>query len=224
MPVFRLDRRRPIFPPAALAEPDGLLAIGGDLAPERLLAAYRAGIFPWYDQPGGPILWWSPDPRLVLEPARLQVSRRLRRTLRQGRFAVRFDTAFDRVIRSCAEREETWINVEIERAMLELHALGHAHSLEVWKGKTLVGGLYGVKLGRAFFGESMFSTATDASKVALARLVSECRARNVPLIDCQMPSPHLASLGSRSIPRWDFESRLAELINSRVPVWRENHI
>lgn len=195
----------------ALREPDGLLAIGGDLAPERLLAAYRRGIFPWYghDQP---ILWWSPDPRTVLFPERLKISRSLRKRLRQGRFRVTLDRVFDQVIRACAEPRAgssgTWITREMADAYSQLHRQGYAHSVECWHQDRLAGGLYGVALGRVFFGESMFSRETDASKVAFAHLVRQLRAWNFALIDCQVYSPHLATLGAERIPRSDFVRQL----------------
>jgi leucyl/phenylalanyl-tRNA--protein transferase len=205
------------FPPVtrALAEPDGLLCAGGDLSPARLLAAYRRGIFPWYS-PGQPILWWSPDPRMVLYPDELKVSRSLRRTLRRDVFQVSFDARFDEVVAQCAVsgtrgRDGTWISPPMQAAYGELHRQGHAHSVEVWKdapGGQLVGGLYGVRLGRIFFGESMFSMATDASKVALHALVQSLRSRNVELIDCQVASEHLFTLGARLIPRADFIAHL----------------
>jgi leucyl/phenylalanyl-tRNA--protein transferase len=201
------------FPPVtrALTEPDGLLCAGGDLAPARLLAAYRRGIFPWYSA-GQPILWWSPDPRMVLYPDELNISRSLRRTLRRDVFKVSSDTRFDEVVARCADsgtrgREGTWISPQMQAAYIELHRQGFAHSVEVWQdevGGQLVGGLYGVLLGRIFFGESMFSTATDASKVALHALVQSLRSRNVELIDCQVASDHLFTLGARLIPRADF--------------------
>jgi len=210
----------------ALTEPNGLLAVGGALTPEWLIHAYRRGVFPWFSAEQ-PILWWAPDPRAVLLPAEFHVSRSLARSIGRRGYETRIDTAFTAVIEACAGPRHgmpgTWITREMHEAYVLLHRRGLAHSFETWHEGRLVGGLYGVGLGRVFFGESMFTRATDASKVALARLVSECVSRNVPLIDCQMPSPHLASLGSRSIPRWDFEARLAELVDSRVPVWRERH-
>jgi leucyl/phenylalanyl-tRNA--protein transferase len=207
------------FPPVetALREPDGLLCAGGDLRPARLLAAYRRGIFPWYSE-GQPILWWSPDPRMVLLPDELKVSRSLRRTLRRRGFVVTQDSCFEQVVACCAESgtrgtDGTWISPAMRAAYAELHRLGHAHSTEVWDesaahGRQLVGGLYGLLLGRIFFGESMFSTATDASKVALHALVEQLRERDVELIDCQVASPHLFSLGARLIPRAEFLRRL----------------
>jgi len=197
------------FPPVerALGEPDGLLAAGGSLTPARLLAAYEQGIFPWYSD-GQPVLWWSPDPRAVLFPDELHVSRTLRKVLRSDRFVTRLDTAFASVIAGCAAPRTTapgtWLTPEMVQAYERLHALGLAHSVETWQGERLAGGLYGVCLGRVFFGESMFSVETDASKVALVRLIAEARARGIAVIDCQVPNAHLQSLGSRSIPRKEF--------------------
>src|SRR3954447_3903880 len=197
MPVYRLDDR-PIFPPPEDADPCGLLAIGGDLTVDRLLEAYRHGIFPW-SGPDEPLLWWSPDPRLILEPDEVNVSRSLRATIRKGAYQVRFDTAFPDVIRGCATAERkgedgTWITPGVVRAYTDLFDLGFAHSAESWAGGELVCGLYGVQLGRAFFGESMFSRRTDASKVALAALVAELARREIGLIDCQVTTEHLLSL------------------------------
>lgn len=184
----------------ALADPNGLLAAGGDLAAERLMSAYRRGIFPWYSE-DQPILWWSPNPRAVLFPDELKVSRSLRKTLRQGRFRISVDTAFSAVIDACSaprgHDHGTWITPEMREAYRHLHSLGQAHSVECWHGGVLAGGLYGVSLGRVFFGESMFSRMSDASKVALAHL----REMDFALIDCQLPSAHLARLGAREIPR-----------------------
>ena len=194
-------------PGAALREPDGLLAAGGDLSPGRLLAAYRRGIFPWYEE-GQPILWWSPDPRAVLFPDELHVSRSLKRTLRRAGFTASVDTSFDQVLAGCAERTDvrvgTWITREMAHAYARLHALGHAHSVEIWQDDRLVGGLYGLALGRIFFGESMFSRASDASKVALVHLVNLLTSRDFVAIDCQLRTAHLESLGARGIPRPDF--------------------
>lgn len=202
------------FPPvtAALTEPDGLLCAGGDLRPERMLAAYRRGIFPWYAE-GQPILWWSPDPRMVLFPQELKVSRSLRKSLRNRGFRATRDACFPQVIARCADSgtrafEGTWISPEMQQAYTELHELGHAHSVEVWHGDDLVGGLYGLLLGRVFFGESMFSTETDASKVALYWLVQALLERQVELIDAQVASEHMFSLGARLIPRAEFVARL----------------
>jgi leucyl/phenylalanyl-tRNA--protein transferase len=203
------------FPPLdqALEEPAGLLAAGGDLSPARLVAAYARGIFPWYS-PGQPVLWWSPDPRAVLFPEEFHCSRSLARTIRSGEFSVSDDRDFAAVIDGCAAPRAaspgTWITSDMRAAYLELHRLGHAHSVEVWRGGELAGGLYGVRLGELFFGESMFSRERDASKVALAHLVSMCLRNNVAVIDCQLPSRHLASLGVRCIPRSQFESLLRE--------------
>jgi leucyl/phenylalanyl-tRNA--protein transferase len=221
VPIYRLDREV-AFPDPALAEPDGLLAVGGDLSPERLLAAYALGIFPWFDD-RSPILWWSPDPRLVLEPRDLHVSRSLERTLRRGRYRVTADAAFERVIRSCARRERpgqsgTWITAGMVDAYVRLHELGFAHSFEAWAGDTLAGGLYGVSLGAAFFGESMFADARDASKVAFARAVRWLGAAGATLVDCQVRTEHLVSLGAREIPRRAFLARLEAAL--RAPTLR----
>lgn len=205
---------RPEFPPVerALIEPGGLLAAGGKLTPEWLLAAYRQGIFPWYST-GEPILWWSPDPRLVLIPSRISISRSLRKTLRRNRFEVRFDTAFAQVMAACAEPREpgvgTWITAEMQRAYLHMNELGYAHSVETWENGRLVGGLYGMALGRAFFGESMFCRRTDASKVALAYLARYLELQNFAVIDCQMTTSHLLSLGAQEMPRSEFCAGLA---------------
>jgi leucyl/phenylalanyl-tRNA--protein transferase len=212
VPIYRLGREI-AFPDPALAEPDGLLALGGDLRPERLLAAYAEGIFPWFNE-RSPILWWSPDPRLVLDPARLHVSRSLARTIRRGAYRVTADTAFERVIRGCAARPRpgqrgTWITASMVDAYVALHELGFAHSFEAWEGETLAGGLYGVSLGAAFFGESMFADRPDASKVAFARSVEWLAARGVTLVDCQVRTEHLVSLGAHDIRRAEFLSRLA---------------
>lgn len=202
------------FPPVseALLEPQGLLAAGGDLSPERLVEAYRRGIFPWYSA-GEPVLWWSPDPREVLFPAEFHVSRSLQRTLRRGTFKVTEDQDFPAVVAACAAARGattgTWITPEMQAAYLRLHALGHAHSVEVWCGEELAGGLYGVRSGRVFCGESMFSRRDDASKVALAWVARTAAGRGIELIDCQMPSGHLRSLGSRAMPRGQFLEFLA---------------
>lgn len=192
----------------ALSQPNGLLAVGGDLRPARLLHAYRRGIFPWFSD-GQPILWWAPDPRAALFPADLRVSRSLRKTIRNRVFEIRCDTAFDEVIRSCAapraRQNDTWITAHMIRAYGELHALGHAHSIECWRDDVLAGGLYGVAIGRVFFGESMFSRASDASKVALHALCG----LGYELVDCQLPSDHLTRLGATSIRRAHFTRLLA---------------
>lgn len=203
------DDSQPFPPPdRALTEPDGLLAAGGSLTPRRLLRAYRLGIFPWYSS-GQPILWWSPDPRLVLFPECVKVSRSLRRTIRKGLFAVTADTAFAAVIEACAGPRErnpagTWITPEMRRAYCRLHRLGHAHSIETWRQGELAGGLYGVAVGRAFFGESMFSRMSDASKVALVALATQLRRWDWAVIDCQVRTDHLSSLGATDIPRATF--------------------
>jgi leucyl/phenylalanyl-tRNA---protein transferase len=209
-----LDKSDP-FPPVerAMKNPNGLLAAGGDLSVSRLLEAYRRGVFPWYSAPE-PILWWSPDPRMVLHCEELKVSRSLAKSVRNKGYEVRVDTAFERVLAGCADREEgTWLGRAMRAAYLALHRAGYAHSFETWRGPDLVGGLYGVALGRMFYGESMFSRATDASKVALVALVRELRARGFPLIDCQMHTPLLASLGAREIPRKSFLRALEQLVN-----------
>ncbi|MDX1432718.1 MAG: leucyl/phenylalanyl-tRNA--protein transferase [Gammaproteobacteria bacterium] len=204
----------------ALTQPNGLLAVGGDLSPARLMHAYRRGIFPWFSD-GQPILWWAPDPRAVLFPEDLRVSRSLGKTIRRQVFEVRFDTAFDEVIRACAapraRQNDTWITGHMIRAYRELHALGHAHCVETWQGDRLLGGLYGVAIGGVFFGESMFSRESDASKVALHAL---CR-QGYRLVDCQLPSAHLTRLGATSVPRASFTRMLArwcELPRVELPV------
>lgn len=214
------------FPPVAeaLTEPDGLLAAGGDLSPARLLAAYANGIFPWYTE-GQPVLWWSPDPRAVLFPEELHVSRSLRRRLRSGIYHTRTDSDFAGVIRGCAAPRGsgggTWLTPAMMTAYQRLHALGHAHSIETWRADRLVGGVYGVCLGQVFFGESMFSAETDASKVALVRLMEIARERGIVLIDCQVANAHLQSLGSRAIPRRDFLALLTAHCQSHEPAsWR----
>ncbi|MEX2494966.1 MAG: leucyl/phenylalanyl-tRNA--protein transferase [Woeseia sp.] len=191
----------------ALRSPNGLLAAGGDLAPERLLYAYAQGIFPWFED-GQPILWWSPDPRCVLHPPEFHVSRRFRRSLRNSSFRISFNEAFDHVISACGgERDErfgTWITSGMVEAYSRLHQLGWAHSVEVWLSDKLVGGAYGIAIGRAFFGESMFSRETNASKVALLALCRELESRRIEILDCQVPSPHLLSLGAALMPRSTF--------------------
>ena len=209
----------------ALAEPNGLLAAGADLSLPRLLEAYRNGIFPWFGR-DQPILWWSPDPRMVLFPAELKVSRSLARTLRNAHFEVRADTAFDAVIEGCRQPRRgesgTWITEEMTEAYGTMHRAGFAHSVETWLDDKLVGGLYGVALGRAFFGESMFARVSDASKVALVALARQLQHWGFGVIDCQMNTAHLASLGAREIPRAEFTRRLRELVHyAPVPVpWR----
>ncbi len=211
---FWLDPRNPLaFPPVDLAmrEPDGLLALGGDLSPQRLLTAYRRGIFPWYSE-GQPILWWSPDPRLVLEPDGLRISRSLRKTLRREPFRVSIDEDFRAVIEACAAPRRdgggTWLTREMIDAYDGLHRLGHAHSVECRQNDVLVGGLYGVSVGRVFFGESMFSVVSDASKVALVYLVRHLQAWDFRLLDCQIDSEHLRRLGAKEMPRAEFIAQL----------------
>ncbi|MCC6196733.1 MAG: leucyl/phenylalanyl-tRNA--protein transferase [Burkholderiales bacterium] len=222
-PVIAWLSARTPFPPlaAALAEPNGLLAAGGDLTPDRLLAAYRRGIFPWYSA-GQPILWWSPDPRMVLRVDAFRVSRSLRKRVRAGTFEVRTDSSFRAVVEACAELPRrgqygTWITPEIVGAYSELHRRGYAHSVESWLDGELAGGLYGIALGRVFFGESMFARATDASKVALVHLVARLRRNGVPIVDCQQETAHLAAFGARPIRRERFAAHLAELIHSTEP-------
>jgi leucyl/phenylalanyl-tRNA---protein transferase len=230
MIILRPGAQAPSFPPVESATPEGLLAVGGDLSSERLLAAYRRGIFPWYN-PGQPILWWSPDPRAVLYPEKLKISRSLRQTLKRGHLRVTFDSCFREVMLACAaprrtrtyecrERQDaesgreqsphagTWITGDMVEAYAQLHEMGYAHSIETWHENRLVGGLYGVALGGVFFGESMFAHKADASKVALVALVSKLREWGLVLIDCQIPSAHLTSLGAQEIPRSEFLNEL----------------
>jgi leucyl/phenylalanyl-tRNA--protein transferase len=206
------------FPPVeqALDDPNGLLAIGGDLSPQRLLAAYRHGIFPWFST-GQPILWWSPAPRMVLYPQELNISRSMRKRLKQQDYEVRYNTAFREVMQACAEtvrpdQDGTWISGPMIEAYATLQELGHALSAETWIDGQLAGGLYGVRIGRMFFGESMFHRVSNASKIAFIHLVQELQRQGCGLIDCQMHTSHLASLGAREIPRSEFCRQLAELI------------
>jgi len=198
----------------AFQEPNGLLAIGGDLAPERILSAYRQGIFPWFSH-DQPILWWSPDPRMILLPERLRISRSLKKTIRKNLFSVTYDQAFAQVIYHCAQprakQAETWITNEMMQAYATLHKLGHAHSFETWQNNELVGGLYGIGIGKVFFGESMFSYATDASKVAFVHAVNTLQQWGYELIDCQVASEHLESLGAFNISRQEFIRYLQHL-------------
>ncbi|MEJ2034547.1 MAG: leucyl/phenylalanyl-tRNA--protein transferase [Deltaproteobacteria bacterium] len=212
MPVFRLSAEI-IFPPPQLAREDGLLAVGGDLSEERLLLAYRRGIFPWYS-PGDPILWWAPSPRLILEPKKFHLSRRLAREIRKGTFTVTMDRTFREVMEACAAPREkggpgTWINLEMIAAYCHLHDSGFAHSMECWQAGELVGGLYGISLGTVFFGESMFSRVSNSSKVALAALCRQLSAWKFEMIDCQMKTTHLERLGAREIPGPEFYHKLA---------------
>lgn len=213
MPLFALDKQL-VFPPVHLSQPDGLLAVGGDLSVERLLLAYRSGIFPWYE--GEHILWWCPDPRFVLLPGELKVSKSMRVLIRKNMFDFTINQAFRDVINSCKtidrrEQQGTWITDEVKKAYIRLHELGFAHSAEVWQNGELLGGLYGVKLGNVFFGESMFSKVSNASKYAFIRFVEHLEKEGVKLIDCQVYTEHLESLGARMIARELFCSLLDEL-------------
>lgn len=219
MPLPWLDPMdAPVFPctSRALADPNGLLAAGGSLDADWLLAAYSEGIFPWYEQ-GQPLLWWAPDPRLVLEPGRVVVSRSLRKLIRKQIYRISFDTAFTSVIEACqtsgARKNATWITSEMRAAYVNLHKLGHAHSVEVWHDESLVGGLYGIALGKAFFGESMFSVQPNASKLALVALAQQLEARGFGLIDCQVHSDHLVSMGAETLSRRDFQKSLTVLLS-----------
>ncbi len=209
------------FPDISLAsqDPNGLLAIGGDLSAERLISAYRQGIFPWFSE-DQPILWWSPDPRMVLPPSDITLSRSLKKTLRKKKFRFSFDTAFSRVMHACAQprpgQPSTWISAEMEQAYAELHRKGIAHSFETWQDNQLVGGLYGIAIGKVFFGESMFSIVTDSSKVAFAHSVECLQHWGYELIDCQVETNHLANFGAKNISRKQFSDRLKNLIHQRV--------
>ena len=200
----------------ALRRPNGLLAAGADLSPERLLHAYRLGIFPWFSA-GEPILWWSPDPRMVLFPHELKIGRSLAKSLRKGDYQVRADTAFEAVMQACSEprpgQRGTWITDQMKAAYTRLHGLGVAHCIETWRDGELIGGLYGVALGRMFYGESMFSRASDTSKIAFVHLLRQLQKWNFGLVDCQMNTPLLASFGAREIPRRQFTRQVAELVN-----------
>ena len=211
-------RNNESFPPLEFAsrEPNGLLCAGGDLTPQRIVQAYIDGIFPWYS-PGEPILWWSPDPRMVLFPGEFRISRSLRKTLRKAHYRVRMDSHFEAVIQECARKprpgqDGTWITPEIQAAYLKLHRLGYAHCVETWIDGKLAGGLYGIAIGKMFYGESMFAHVTDASKIAVAHLARFLGEQGFGMIDCQMNTPHLASLGAREIPRDDFIRKLRGLI------------
>jgi leucyl/phenylalanyl-tRNA--protein transferase len=218
------------FPPleAALLRPNGLLAVGGDLSPSRLIEAYRHGIFPWFNE-GEPILWWSPDPRMVLFPQELKISRSLRKTLKRGNYEIRADSAFKQVMEACAaprgEHTGTWIHAEMIAAYGRLHEIGMAHSMETWIEGELVGGLYGVGQGKMFFGESMFSRVSDASKIAFVHLVAQLQRWGFEMIDCQMKTEHLASLGAREISRNEFRQKLKELVHypERGKKWCLDH-
>ena len=206
MPLFALDNEL-VFPPASLAEPDGLLAMGGDLSPERLLLAYRNGIFPWYD--GDIILWWSPDPRFVLYPHELKISKTVRTLIKRNAFHFTTNTSFARVIHHCKNirrpgHEGTWITDEVEAAYNRMHQLGYAHCAEAWQGDQLVGGLYGIRIGNSFFGESMFSLVSNASRFAFTKYVQQLASEDVKIIDCQVFSEYLESMGAKMISREAF--------------------
>ncbi|MEE8208372.1 MAG: leucyl/phenylalanyl-tRNA--protein transferase [Nitrosomonadaceae bacterium] len=215
------------FPPleTALVKPNGLLAAGGDLSPERLIEAYHSGIFPWFNA-NETILWWSPDPRMVLFPSELRISRSLNKILRNSNYEVRVDSAFSQVIQACAEPRKgqsgTWIHSDMVSAYTVLHEMGLAHSVETWVGGELVGGLYGIAQGKMFFGESMFSRTHDASKIAFVHLVKQLERWNFKMIDCQMKTAHLASFGAREIPRKEFSQKLKELVNysNQIEKWQ----
>src|ERR1700690_89275 len=216
MPVFRLTEDL-VFPPPELAEDDGLLAVGGDLRVDRLILAYSMGIFPWYSD-GYPILWWSPDPRLILIPQELKVSRSLRQTIKKDIYTITMDKAFEQVISNCAdirrgEDDGTWITSEMKEAYIQLHNAGYAHSVEAWNADELAGGLYGVILGRAFFGESMFAKKSDASKVAFVKFAEFLAKRGFELIDCQVTTRHLMNFGAREVPRTEFLELLTKALN-----------
>lgn len=225
MPLFALDNEL-LFPPVDLAEPDGLLAMGGDLSPERLLLAYRSGIFPWYE--GDTILWWSPDPRFILFPDELKISKSLRSSLtKKDPLAIGFDftinKAFREVIHQCKEikrpgQQGTWITDEVEKAYCKLHELGYAHSAEVWKDGKLAGGLYGIKLGKVFFGESMFSKLSNASRYCFIRYVQRLKEVGIQLVDCQVYTEYLESFGARMIDRKDFIKLLQTLLSTNSPL------
>lgn len=222
MPVYRIPEEEHVFPHASLAEPSGLLGVGGDLHPDRLRLAYANGIFPWYSE-GQPILWFSPDPRCVLVPTDLRVGRSLRKTLRKRELRVTMDSAFPRVIESCktiprSDQDGTWITTAMREAYIHLHQLGHAHSVEVWLDDRLVGGLYGVAMGKMFAGESMFSTVSDASKIALVWLVRQLERWGFELIDAQVHTPTLERMGAMEIDRSDYLDRLGLAVREASPV------
>lgn len=217
------------FPPVtqALREPDGLLAAGGDLSPGRLLAAYRSAVFPWFS-PGDPILWWSPSQRMVLQPSQVRVTRSLVKAMRNRRYRITIDTAFEQVMRACAAPRDgqngTWITDEMVAAYAELHRLGHAHSYEFWQDGRLAGGLYGVAVGRMFYGESMFHRATDASKITFVTMAQHLQRHGFGMVDCQMFTPHLESLGAQLISRDEFIARLETSLGQPQPagMWQES--
>ena len=213
MPVYRLSKDL-VFPDPHLADENGLLAIGGDLSPERLLLAYYNGIFPWYSK-GDPILWWSPNPRMILNPTKFKVSHSLKQLINSGKYQIRFDTVFTEIIAHCAavprkEQDGTWITTPMKKAYIRLHELGFAHSVETWQNNQLVGGLYGISIGKAFFGESMFHLARDASKFATFHLVELAKSLDFHFIDAQQETEHLISLGAEAIPRESFLQNLGK--------------
>ncbi len=225
MPVFQLTHKN-LFPHPDFAEQNGLLAIGGDLKADRLVAAYRNGIFPWYSQ-GEPILWWFTSPRLVIYPEEFCIPKRLKRYIKKGIFTVTFDTAFNQVISACAEsrpQQGTWITEEMQTAYCTLHDLGYAHSVECWQDGNLAGGLYGVALGKVFFGESMFSRLSNSSKFALVYLVNHLKENDFQLIDCQMTTDHLIQFGGREISGKRFQTHLDKFISTLLPdgVWHND--
>jgi leucyl/phenylalanyl-tRNA--protein transferase len=220
MPVFYLTEKL-AFPHPSLADPDGILATGGDLSTERLLLAYKMGIFPWFDE-DSPIIWWSPDPRLILIPSEVRVSRSLRAVIKKGIFTITFDKAFEQVIKGCARvkrpnSQGTWITSDMITAYTGLHKEGYAHSVETWYEGVLVGGLYGVSLGKAFFGESMFSLMSNASKVALVALCQQLVKLQFSLIDCQVVTRHLISMGAKTVSRKEFLAMLSEALKDEGP-------
>lgn len=226
MTVFRLSNHI-AFPHPDLAEDNGLLAVGGDLSPQRLTAAYRQGIFPWFSE-DDPILWWFTSPRLILDPEELQISKRLQRYYQNTEQTFTINHAFDKVITACATsrkavQEETWITSEMMQAYITMNRLGYAHSVESWEGDQLVGGLYGIALGKVFFGESMFTRTANSSKFALIQLVGFLKKYGYRLIDCQMTTPHLVSMGAREISGKEFQGLLSRLINTIKPDKRWSH-
>lgn len=219
MPVFEISSAH-VFPDPELADPSGILAVGGDLSPQRLLLAYRMGIFPWFNE-GEPIVWWSPDPRMVLYPQEVHVSHSMKKALREKIFTITFDTDFEAVITRCKQQirpgqKGTWITQEILEAYLRLHEMGYAHSVEVWKGGALAGGLYGVSLGSFFVGESMFSKVTNASKAGFILLAKTLQHLHFRMLDCQLHTPHLASLGAREISRKQYREELSECLRRKT--------
>jgi leucyl/phenylalanyl-tRNA--protein transferase len=223
MPVYQIPDEL-LFPDPELAEEDGLLGVGGDLSPSRLLLAYASGIFPWFSK-GEPIMWWSPDPRCVLRPEKLKISTSLRQALKKGHYEVRFDTCFDDVIRQCSATKRkgqrgTWITREMQEAYVKLHELGFAHSTEVFMDGELAGGLYGISIGGTYSGESMFHLRPEASKIALYHLVERLKEQGVPLIDCQVTNPHLLSLGAEEMPRKEFLKHVAKYREKTERMWR----